>query len=231
MATQPLGPDSGRINHAPVPDIGFAPMPAVARILAGFSPDQLGSFIEVAIGLLDVADPDPDEPDYRPRSDGLPGDPDDTEPSADRSDQAWIEWDTRGRHKAAFGGEVMARSIHGQILHEDAEDDDPAEEDDPSGQCDEDEVNTLQWLACGGGPGCNISDPGGCEHDGQERECMIDDVPMLPVYSFDHNIFNDKRAYLGLSNLTASFRGVARSADTGAEHNGRGDVREPGIPI
>jgi len=34
-----------------------------------------------------------------------------------------------------------------------------AEEDDPAGQCDEDGVNTALALACGGGPGCLISDP------------------------------------------------------------------------
>ena len=44
------------------------------------------------------------------------------------------------------------------------------EEDDPSGQCDEDEVNTTFELAASGSPGCEISDPGGCEHDGREHE-------------------------------------------------------------
>jgi hypothetical protein len=37
------------------------------------------------------------------------------------------------------------------------------EEDDPSGQCDEDEINTnlhLQWTT---GAGCELSDPGGCD--------------------------------------------------------------------
>lgn len=44
------------------------------------------------------------------------------------------------------------------------------EEDDPPGQCEEDDVNTLAWLACGGGAGCPISDPGGCELDGREPD-------------------------------------------------------------
>ena len=44
------------------------------------------------------------------------------------------------------------------------------EDDDPSGQCDEDGVSTNFGAACGGGPGCEISDPGGCEHDGREPE-------------------------------------------------------------
>ncbi len=42
------------------------------------------------------------------------------------------------------------------------------EDDDPSGQCDEDEFNTD--LTRGGGIGCPIADPGGCEHDGREIE-------------------------------------------------------------
>ena len=36
----------------------------------------------MAIGLLDVIDPDPAEPDFSPRSDGLPGDLDDAESTA-----------------------------------------------------------------------------------------------------------------------------------------------------
>lgn len=40
--------------------IGFAPMPAAARVLAQFDRAKLGGFVEVAIGLLDMADGDPD---------------------------------------------------------------------------------------------------------------------------------------------------------------------------
>lgn len=36
------------------------PMPAVARILAQFDRERLAGFIEVAIGLLDVMDPNSD---------------------------------------------------------------------------------------------------------------------------------------------------------------------------
>jgi hypothetical protein len=38
-------------------------MPAVARILARFDRERLAGFIEVAIGLLDVMEPDPDSED------------------------------------------------------------------------------------------------------------------------------------------------------------------------
>lgn len=54
--------------------------------------------------------------------------------------------------------------------------DEDLEEDDPSGQCDEDGINTdITWRG-GAGPGCTISDmgeeddPAGCEHDGREPE-------------------------------------------------------------
>lgn len=40
------------------------------------------------------------------------------------------------------------------------------EEDDPSGQCDEDGVNTDLSAASDGGPGCRISDP---DHGLDER--------------------------------------------------------------
>lgn len=50
----------------------------------------------------------------------------------------------------------------------DAEDDDPREEDDPSGQCDEDEINTAQgWVDYAtSGPGCQISDEGVADSGG-----------------------------------------------------------------
>ena len=54
MASTPHPPAQG----VPAPVIGFAPMPAVARVLAGFQRDQLANFIEVALGLLDIAEPD-----------------------------------------------------------------------------------------------------------------------------------------------------------------------------
>lgn len=50
---------------APLP-----PMPAIARILALYQRDQLAGFIEVAIGLLDLADGDPD---IEPNGDELDG--------------------------------------------------------------------------------------------------------------------------------------------------------------
>ena len=83
------------------------PMPAVTRILSQFDRDKLASFIEVAIGLLDLAEGDTDIEDDNedccpafddyaatetPRSDdGSAGDPDDTEDDGDERDIAWPE--------------------------------------------------------------------------------------------------------------------------------------------
>ena len=50
--------------------IGFAPMPAVALILSRFDRAQLGSFIEIAIELMDVAQGDTDlEPEVTEQDD------------------------------------------------------------------------------------------------------------------------------------------------------------------
>ena len=35
---------------------------------------------------------------------------------------------------------------------------------------------------------------------------MLHDVPMLPVVSYEHNVFNDQRTTLGISNLMTSYR-------------------------
>jgi hypothetical protein len=52
-------------------------------------------------------------------------------------------------------------------------DPDPDLEDgDEAGQCDEDEVSTNLSAACGGGPGCLISDED-AEHDGREEELGV----------------------------------------------------------
>lgn len=47
----------------------------------------------------------------------------------------------------------------------DCEDSDADEDDDPSGQCDEDGINTAYQAA--GGPGCPIADPGEDEDAGE----------------------------------------------------------------
>jgi hypothetical protein len=44
------------------------------------------------------------------------------------------------------------------------------EEDDAPGQCTEDEISTDLHAAWAPGAGCELSDPGGCQHDGREPE-------------------------------------------------------------
>lgn len=122
------------------------PLPTAAtpveRILSRFDRKQLEDFIEVAISLLDVANDDPDLED---------------------SDPCYFKVDAKGN---PLPGSEDFRTED----DEDCDfDDDPRmdmEEDDPSGQCDEDGVNTSPFAAyCAhgrsyDGPGCPISDPG-----------------------------------------------------------------------
>lgn len=109
--------------------------------LAAFDRTAITRSIEVLVGLLDLIDGNPDEEENgdHEASDG------------DDGDQAYVEWQTmRGSQKG--GPNILAG-------HEDDEEDDPGEEDDPSGQCDEDGINTnltAQWASR---PGCSISDP------------------------------------------------------------------------
>ena len=134
-------------------DERFAPPPAaaVSRVLATFARADLESFIAVAIDLLDLAEPDPEGPDFRPCSDGLPGDPGDTEGNGDdQGDQSAIEWTTmRGPQK-------RGPNIAG---HEDDEDNDPAEDDGDAADGDfaEDEA-AARFGFIRHGPGCMVSD-------------------------------------------------------------------------
>jgi hypothetical protein len=72
-----------------------------------------------------------------------------------------------------------------------------------------------------GNPTEYSADTGAGDTEDAEREQMIDDVPMLPVVSYEYDLFSDQRASLGFSNLMASFVSNGyniRSADTGAIH-------------
>ena len=158
----------------------FAPPPpaAISRVLANFDRAALEGFIAVAIDLLDLAEPDPDAEELG-LEDSFMYHPADSAgcPVADSpGDQAWIEWTTmRGSQK---------RGPAPSPGHEDAEEDDEAEEDDPSGQCDEDGINTgaqgLQQRGEYDGPGCALSDPDqvrfvkACPIDQRELEAVND---------------------------------------------------------
>ena len=237
MATNPHTPAPSSASGAPLPSIGFAPMPAVARVLAGFQRDQLAGFIEVALGLLDVADGDPDfenatdlEDDHALSSWAI-------DPAngpgcniADTGEQAYLEWTSL--HPGKRPGPNFT------VGEEDDED------DDPDHALDEGEPNFV--AVKGEGAGCSISDPDyGIDDQYQdepdqdlEREQMVQDVPVLPVVTLDHNIFTDQRQPLGMSNLQSSFQcgqdGVL-SADSGAlfvPPRNRFDSRaQPGSPV
>ena len=141
-----------------------------ARLLRQHSAHEIAEAIGILIDVLDAIGPHTeDTPDFMPVSDGAPGDPGDVEADGtDQGDQSAIEWhQLHGATKRAGG--------HGGVHREDDEEDDEAEEDDPSGQCDEDEMNTqgqgLQYRGEHGGPGCELSDP---DQVSRVRACPID---------------------------------------------------------
>lgn len=259
MATQPIGGETAHVTPAPAaqnlytPSIGFAPMPAVAAVLGRYKPEQLASFIEVAIGLLDLAEPDPDIEDATDLEDDFALSPQAIGYAsgigcevADTPENAWIEWDRmRGAQKTG----------HNQTAGQ--EDD---EDGDSDRGLDEGEPDFARYR--GIGAGCEISDPdfcsagddrvfsgatSACNHatddapgdpeDG-EREQLLHDVPMLPVVTLNHNVFTDQRLPLGWSNLQSSFRCGAdgvRSADSGEVFVPRHDCHDhrarPGVPV
>ena len=141
--------------------------------------------------------------------------PDDSEAAGDELDCSWPEWQSRGRHKL-----VLGQSEASGIIHEDAEEDDAPEEDDGDSAVDDrpcDDINMDLEEECDA-----------------EREQMVNDVPMLPVVSAEHNMFSDQRLSLGLSNLQSSFRtssGGVRSADSGNVHSSKGWCNKPGTPV
>ena len=182
--------------------IGFAPMPAVTRILSRFDRRKLGGFVEIAIELMNLEDGDPDLEDATNLEDeaiepqllhsGGPGCP----VSDGGGDPAWIEWNQmRGSQKR--GPNLLA----GQ---EDDEDDDPAED----GNDDSCSANEDRGSAVGGddgGPG--DADDAEPTHD-DEGEQMLNDVPTLRVFALEPNIFTGEREFLGMSNFQPSFVGA-----------------------
>lgn len=126
------------------------PYRACAAIVARYPREEIEALTEALIDSLDGFDDCEDVPDFRPRSDELPGDPLDHEPAGDEEAAAWAEPFTLGGASVAL-----------MFGHEDDE------EDDPSGQYDEDCYTGLPPK--GDGPGCIISD-NDFEHDGQEPD-------------------------------------------------------------
>lgn len=151
------------MQHSPItlppPEaLAIIPTPLIAAAI-----DQLIDALDMRDGDADLEDSEAGETMIDARGRWLPetkigfdrrGEPRNLE--TEDNEAAYPEWHTMGRHKGA--------PLVGSPPPEDAEEDDAPEEDDPSGQCDEDGVNTGGLIfALDGrfyhGPGCPISDP------------------------------------------------------------------------
>lgn len=174
-----------------------SPMPAVATILSRYDRNKLASFIEVAISLLDTLDGDPEAEEHPLEDAFVSHDPYFAYTDSDGSDTAWAEWHTRGRHKLVRGEHEAADQC------EDDEDDDPdtSAEDAPEGFDPEQDrcsagddgvfsgaVSLHDVMKPDYGPGDSVD---------EERQQMADDVPCIPVFTLEPNIFNGQRQLLG----------------------------------
>jgi len=159
---------------------------ALVAMLAHLNGDDARIAIDMLINRLDALDlaTNPDEPDFRSISDGLPGNPADAEPDNDgMGDVSWPEWHTRGRHKVvellSGSHEPIKRADGSGMAHEDDEDDDPLEangDEHDTGDSEEEELSEVGRY-CGeywyGGPGCPMS-------DGDERDELF-----CPTFGID----------------------------------------------
>ena len=230
MATEPIGGVA-----APVTLPGTIPhMPAVARIMSRYDRDKLEAFIAIAIDLADTLDGDP-EAEEEPLEDAFVAhDPAFADMVADNEAGAYVEWDSMA---ACTRRTRTTCQVPGQ------EDDETtgAEDDWPPEGGNFAQSSAGQHVV--GGAGCPISDPDLAVDDGpidgdcdREREQMLGDVLAPATYSLDYNVFNDKRQFLGFTNMMSTFTGEARSADTGAMHlgggwSGRPIPDKPGAPV
>jgi hypothetical protein len=234
------------------------PATIASRLLSRHSPHEIAEAIEVLVDVLDMLGGDAEAEDATDAEDDFAHSPlalRYAKPGpgcaiADADEGSWVEWHTVPSTLRRHGLPGSGLALH----HEDAE------EDDPAGQCDEDGINTDLGASKGSGAGCMISDQNcctagedricggaagggglwgseqgpGCEDDA-EIEQLPDDVPMLPAWSLDHNIFTDERTCLGRSNLMSSFQtngAEVRSADTGRTLRTNAHTpREPGQPV
>lgn len=175
--------------------------PAQMALLAhlhSFPRDKLERTIEALIAIVDLIDGDSEAEDSEtmsstvnergrellPYEDLQPQDDEDRERTGDHQDIAWCEWDGRNPRHNRIAQHEPTISLKD-------------EDDEEHGL--EDGFVKLR----GNGPGCEIADPGGCEHDGREdghddeREQMLDDVPCIQVVTLEPNIFNGQRQRLG----------------------------------
>lgn len=155
------------------------------KLIDQFEADEIETAVEGLIAELDRRDGDTDleenglEDDFLPHAADGPGcpvsDPGGGDANSEVADPTWTEWQTRRGSKVdANGAEVVGRDRHGNLLHEDAEDDDPREDngDEDDGNLAEDEF-AARFALYGSGPGCALTDPGEDTHDQEavdERE-------------------------------------------------------------
>ena len=161
----------GVIHHPAFPPAAAALI--AARLLDRHSPGEIGAAIDILIDVLNLMGGDPEAETGDDLEDDFALSPiairyAERGPGCAISDQdagSYIEWHTmRGSQKR--GPNILAG-------REDDEDDDPAEH----GGDEADTTNGEDELIAGAalqfrhrGPGCLISDSGGCEHDGREPE-------------------------------------------------------------
>ena len=223
MATNPIGGESAIVTSSN----SFPPAAAghiAAKLLNRHSPHEIAEAIEVLVDVLDCLGGDPEAEDATDLEDDHSLSPLALQCAergsgcaiSDGGDISATEWHTRGRFKLSPG--ITGKD--GMTVSEDVEEDDAPEEDDGDSAVDDrpcDDVNMDLEEECDA-----------------EREQMSNDVPMLPVVSFEHNLFTDQRTSLGISNLMTSF--VCKevvSADTGVVHRFRtaDGWAKPGTPI
>lgn len=145
---------------------------------------ELGDMVEALIAQIDLLAGDPDleetdaEDSFTPPADALDRVDGAGCPVSDGAgDVSWNEWHTRRRlSSSGYAHETIGVRPHGDHAHEDDEDEDAAEDDDPSGQCDEDGINTVREAAYSSAAGCPISDP--------DQEGAYCDGGPLPILSW-----------------------------------------------
>ncbi|MEO7737939.1 MAG: hypothetical protein ABIS10_01405 [Novosphingobium sp.] len=217
--TPPEASHSAETDAQHIVTPGTFPLAATAHIagqlLNRHSPHEIAEAVEVLLDVLNLMGGDPDAEDATDAEDDFSISPQALDFTtgagcevADADQASWEEFHTRGNRKAYPPG---------LTFNEDDEEDDAREEDDGDSAVDDRPCDDINMDL----------------EEESDAEQMHDDVPMLPVFSLDHNPFSDQRVSLGFSNLMTSFvtGKDIRSADTGNMHRGIDQGRKPGVPV
>lgn len=159
------------MDYIPILPAGASLSASPTGYLVPDTPEALELAIETFLATLDSLDDNDGEPNFTPCSDGLPGDPSDTEWNGDdKGDQAWLEGSRQPQMMLTCG-------------EEDDEDDDPdggdVDEDVPGFEP-RDLAKANHWAR---GAGCPIGDPDA----GQEERGELDEgeAGVFPNYAID----------------------------------------------